>query len=111
MVMSAPINDDESSAHQMYAPKRLREQPRMPATSPVRVTSPPMSPSHAKVQGERGEASGSPSAEGGLENEVRRRLHEHEAEYQPQPQRRRYSMLTLLSSIAILASTMAVQMT
>jgi hypothetical protein len=29
-VMSAPISDDEGSGHQMYAPKRLREQTRIP---------------------------------------------------------------------------------
>jgi branched-chain amino acid transport system substrate-binding protein len=106
--MSAPINDDESSTHQMYAPKRLREQPRIPATSPLRVTSPPMSPSHAKVQGEWGETSGSPSSGGGLENAVRRRPYEPAAVYQPKPQRRRYSVLTLLSWLAIVASCTAV---
>ncbi|SRR6266436_8565305 len=106
--MSAPVNDDESSNHQMYAPKRLREQPSIPTTSQLRVTSPPMSPSHAKVQGEWGETSGSPSSGGGLENEVRRRRYEPEAVYQSQPQRRGYSVLTLLSWITIVASCTAV---
>jgi Periplasmic binding protein len=107
-IMSAPVSDDESIEHQKYAPKRFREQARMPVASQLRVNSPPMYPSHAKVQGEWGETSGSPSSGGGLENEMRRRPYEPEAEYQPQPQRRRYSVLTLLSWIAIVASCTAV---
>jgi branched-chain amino acid transport system substrate-binding protein len=106
--MSAPVNDDESSKHQMYAPKRLREQPRIPAASPLRVNSPPMSPSHAKVQGEWRETSGSSSSGGGSESEVRRRLYEPEAVFQPQPQRRGYSVLTLFGWLAIVASCTAV---
>ena len=76
--MSAPVSDDESSEHQKYAPKRLREQPRMPPAPQLRVASPPMSPSHAQVQGDRGETSGLPSSEGDLEDEVPRRLYEPE---------------------------------
>ena len=106
--MSAPVSDDESIEHQKYAPKRFREQARMPVASQLRVNSPPMYPSHAKVQGEWGETSGSPFSGGGLENEVRRRPYDPEGVYQPQPQRRRYSVLTLLSWITIVASCTAV---
>jgi hypothetical protein len=109
--MSGPVSDDESSKHQMYAPKRLREQPRIPAASQARITSSPMSPSHAQVQGEWGETSALPSSGGGLENEVRRRLYEPEAVSQPQLQRRRYSVLTWISWLAIVASCTAVLIT
>src|SRR5262249_60521724 len=41
--MSAPINDDENSDYGRYAPKRLREQPRMPAAKNLYIaTTPPL---------------------------------------------------------------------
>ena len=103
--MSDPVSDDESSEHLKYAPKRLREQPRMPPAPQLRVTSPPMSPSHAQVQGDRGENhyfSG-----GDLENEVPRRLYEPEPVSQPQLRRRGYSVLRLISWLAIVAACTA----
>ena len=48
--MSGPVGDDESSGHQMYAPKTLRKQAGIPAAPQRRVDSPPMSPSHAQEQ-------------------------------------------------------------
>src|ERR1700730_5197094 len=100
--MSAPVSDNESSGHQMYAPKKLREEPRIPAASQLRTASPPMSPSHA------GETSRLRSSGGGLENEVPRRLYEPDAVPEPQPQRRGYSLLTLISWLAIVASCIVV---
>src|ERR1700730_11914218 len=101
--MSAPISDDESSGHQMYAPKRLREQTPIPPAPQLRVTSPPMSPSHARVQGDRGETSGS-SYGGDLENVVPRRPYEPEPVSQPQLGRRGYSVRRLISWFAIVAA-------
>jgi branched-chain amino acid transport system substrate-binding protein len=102
--MSAPISDDDNSGHQMYAPKRLREQTRVPPASQLSVDSPPMSPpSHAQVQGDRR----SPSSGEDLEDEVPRRLYEPEAVSQPQP-RRRGSLLGLISGLAIVAACMTV---
>src|SRR5271166_1180507 len=101
-IMSAPVSDNESSGHQMYAPKGLRDQPRMPAATQLRTASPPMSPSHA------GETSRLRSSSGSLENEVRQRLYEPEAVPYPQPLPKRFSALTLLSWLAIVASCTAV---
>jgi hypothetical protein len=86
--MSAPVN--EGSENQMYAPKRLGEQPRIPAASQLRTPSPPISPSHAQAQGDRKEPYGLPSFGGGLENEARRRLYEPEAVSQPRLRRREF---------------------
>jgi branched-chain amino acid transport system substrate-binding protein len=105
--MSAPASDDGSSEYQKYAPKRLREQPRIPAASPLRTAS----PSHAQVQGEWGETPALPSSGGGLENEERRRLYEPEAVSRPQLQSRDYSVLRLISWLAILAACTAVLIT
>ena len=82
--MSAPVSDDESPEYQKYAPKRLREQqPQLHPSSQSGVASPPMSPSHAQIQGRRTETSGLPSSGGDLENEVPRRLYEPEPLSQP----------------------------
>jgi branched-chain amino acid transport system substrate-binding protein len=105
--MSAPVSDNESSEHQKYAPKWSREQPRIPAAPQLRVTSPPMSPSHARVQGDRGETSGLPSSGGDLENEVPRRLYDPEPVSQPQLRRRGYSVLGLISWLASVAACTA----
>jgi branched-chain amino acid transport system substrate-binding protein len=95
--MSAPISDDESSGHRMYAPKRLREQTRiLPAPQP-RVDSPRISPPHAQVQRELGDTSRLHSSAGGLQNEP---------EAVPQPQLRRRGML--IGWIAIIAACAAV---
>ena len=83
-IMSAPVSDHESSEHQKYAPKWLREQAQIPAAPQLQVGSPPMSPSHAQILGDRGETLGLPSSEGNLENEVPRRLYEPEPVSQPQ---------------------------
>ena len=83
-IMSAPVSDDESPEYQKYAPKRLREQqPQLHPSSQDGVASPPMSPSHAQIQGRRTETSGLPSSGGDLENEVPRRLYEPEPLSQP----------------------------
>ena len=92
--MSAP--DDENSKHQMYAPKRIREQPRIPAASPMRVDSPATSPSHAQLEDDRR----SHSVRGDLAEEERRRVYEPEP-IQPLSSRREYSWLRLINWIAI----------
>jgi branched-chain amino acid transport system substrate-binding protein len=76
--MSAPVDDDESSEHRKYAPKRFREQPRIPAGSQFGVTSPPVSPPHAQLQNERGETSGLHPFQGNLENDAPRQEYEPE---------------------------------
>ena len=109
-IMSAPVNDEETSKHpQMHAARKLQEPPRMPAAAPSpRVNSPPMSPSHSKMQAEWRGGSSAPSSGRGLDNETRRRLYEPEPVHQPQAQRRGYSLLTLFSGFAIIASCLAV---
>jgi branched-chain amino acid transport system substrate-binding protein len=68
--MRAPVSDDESSGDRKDASKWSREQPRMPPAPQLHVTSPPMSPSHAKVQGDwRERSSRSPHSGGDLEND------------------------------------------
>jgi branched-chain amino acid transport system substrate-binding protein len=105
--MSTPISDDDKSEQLLkYAPKRLREQPRNPAASPLRSSSPPVSPSHAQAQDDRQEAL--PSIVRGWESEVRRPLYEAEAESQPKLRRRRYTMLELISGIATITACTAV---
>jgi branched-chain amino acid transport system substrate-binding protein len=49
--MSAPINDDENSDYGGYAPRRLREQPRMPAAKNLHMA--PASPSEMEDQDPR----------------------------------------------------------
>src|SRR3974390_2735245 len=107
--MSAPIDDDETSKQQMI-PKRFQEQSRISAASSFRTTAPPMSPSRAQGQSEWGETSGLPPSGRGLENEIRRRRYEPEAEPVPQLRRRQYSVLMLISGLAIAAACMAVLM-
>ena len=103
--MSTPISDSESSGHQMYAPKRLREQTRIPPAPQLRVTSPRISPSHAQVHGDQGETSGFPSSGGDLEDKLSRRLYEPElVSQQPDLRRRGYSVLRLISWVAIVAA-------
>jgi branched-chain amino acid transport system substrate-binding protein len=102
----APVSDDERPEYQKYAPKRLREQqPQLYPSSQSRVASPPMSPSHAQVHGDRGETSGFPSSGGDLEDKLSRRLYEPElVSQQPDLQRRGYSVLRLISWLAIVAA-------
>jgi ABC-type branched-subunit amino acid transport system substrate-binding protein len=95
--MSGPVSDDESSTHQMYAPKRIREQPRIPVSSQLRVDSPATSPSHPQLEGGRG----SPSFGGDLEDEVPRRSYEPELISQPQARQREYFWLRLINWIVI----------
>jgi hypothetical protein len=95
--MSGPVSDDESSTHQMYAPKRIREQPRIPLSSHLRVDSPATSPSHPQLEGGRG----SPSFGGDLEDEVPRRPYEPEPISQPQAREREYFWLRLINWIVI----------
>ena len=52
--MSAPISDDgNDSEHSKYAPKRFREQPRMPAAAQLYVKSAPTVPSSTDVDQDR----------------------------------------------------------
>jgi branched-chain amino acid transport system substrate-binding protein len=102
MIMSDPISDDENTGHH-DAPKRLQEQPRMPSSAQLRVTSPPF-PLQARGHNDLR----SPSSGGISENEVRRRLYEPEGVPHPQPHGKRFSALTLLSWVAIIASSTAV---
>jgi len=96
--MGAPVNDDESSKHQLYVPKRLREQQRIPTSSQQRVDSPATSPSHGQLEGDRR----SPSSGRAPEEEVsRRRLYDPEPIFQPPPRQREYFWLRLVNWIAI----------
>lgn len=104
--MSTPISDSESSGHQMYAPKRLREQTRIPPAPQLRVTSPRISPPHAQVYGDQGETSGFPSSGGDLEEKLSQRLYEPELASQPDLRRRGYSVLRLVNWVAIVATCM-----
>ena len=94
--MSTPASDNESSGHKAFAPKKLREQPRIPAVSQPRASSSSMSPSHA------GEAL--PSF---LKSEAVLQPYEPEAVSQPQMQRRRYSVPTWVSWCMVVASCAA----
>jgi hypothetical protein len=94
--MSPPTGDNESSGHKAYAPKKLREQPRIPAVSQLRAGSSSMSPSRV------GETL--PSF---LKNEAVLQPYEPEAVSQPQMQRRRYSVPTWVSWLMIVASCTA----
>src|SRR6516165_7266816 len=104
--MSAPIDEDESSGHQMYAPKRMREQTRVPPVPQVRVESPATSPSHPQLEGDRRP----PSFREDLEDEVRRRPYEPEPISQPQPRLRAYFGLRLINwiMIAVACTTLSV---
>ena len=52
--MSAPISDDgNDSEHSKYAPKRFREQPRIPAAAKLYVPSAPTVPSSTDVDQDR----------------------------------------------------------
>src|SRR6516165_3988525 len=104
--MSAPVNDDENSNHQMYAPKRLREHTRIPRAAQLRIDSPQISP--AQPQGDRQQEYGSRYSEEGLENEVRQRVYEREAIPLPQPRRRGFSVLMWISGLAVAAACIAV---
>ena len=104
--MSAPVNDDENSSHQMYAPKRLREHTRIPRAAQLRIDSPQISP--AQPQGDRQQEYGSRYSEEGLENEVRQRVYEREAIPLPQPRRRGFSVLMWISGLAVAAACIAV---
>ena len=100
--MSGSFSDDESSEHRMYAPKRLRDQPSLPPAPQLRVSTGPMPPSHA------GETSKFRSSRGDLEDTLQRPLYDPEPVSEPQPQRRRYSALTVISLLVIIASCTAV---
>ena len=92
IVMSAPVGDDDSSDHLLkYAPQKLREQPRTPAAPQSRSAS-PTSASHAQVHGN-----------GGGEE-----IYEPVARFRPQLRRRRYTMLELISGIAMIPACTAV---
>ena len=97
--MSTPAGDNESSGHQAYAPKKLREQPGNPAVSRLRSSSPPMPPSHA------GGKLGVPSF---LENEAGRQLYEPGPVFQPQMQRQGFSVPTWISWLGIAAACTAI---
>jgi hypothetical protein len=94
--MSTPASDNESSGHKAFAPKKLREQPRIPAVSQLRAGSSPMSPSHT------GEAL--PSS---LKSEAVLQPYAPEAGSQPQMQRRRYFVPTWISWLMVVASCAA----
>ena len=103
--MITPISDGESSGHQMYAPKRLREQTRIPPAPQLRVTSPGIFPSHAQVHGDQGETSGFPSSGEDSEDKLSQRLYEPElASEQPDLRGRVYPVVRLISWVAIVAA-------
>jgi hypothetical protein len=105
--MSGPVSDDESSEQQKHSQKWSREHHRMPRAPQLSVSSPPMSPSHAQVQGDWGERSGSPPSGGDLENLVPRRPRGPEPVSQPQLQRPIYTVLRVISWIVIVMSCTA----
>jgi branched-chain amino acid transport system substrate-binding protein len=94
--MSTPASDNESSGHKAFAPKKLREQPRIPAVSQLRAGSSSMSPSQVEEA--------LPSF---LKSEAVLQPYEPEAISQPQMQRRRYSVPTWVSWLMIVASCAA----
>jgi hypothetical protein len=94
--MSTPVNDDENSKHQLYAPKRIREQARNPVASPMRVDSPDTSPSHEQPEDYRR----SHSVRRDLAEEERRRVYEPEP-IQPLSPPREYSWVRLINWIVI----------
>src|SRR5262245_12054283 len=100
--MSAPVNDDNNSKHQLYAPKRIREQSRIGAASPVHVDSPTTSPSHAQVEGDRRPY----SVRGDFTAEAGRRVYEPEP-IQPLSPRREYSWVRLINWFVIAVACIA----
>jgi branched-chain amino acid transport system substrate-binding protein len=94
--MSTPASGNESSGHKAFAPKKLREQPCIPAVSRLRAGSSSMSPSHT------GEAL--PSF---LKSEAVLQPYAPEAVSQPQMQRRRYFVPTWMSWLMVVASCAA----
>jgi len=94
--MSTSTNDNESSGHKAFAPKKLREQPRIPAVSQLRAGPSSMSPSHS------GEAL--PSF---LKSEAVLQPYEPEDVSLPQIQHRRYSVPTWISWLMIVTSCAA----
>ena len=91
---NSSFSDDETAEHRMYAPKALREQSLPPAPQ-LRVRSAPMPASHVDEtsrSGLRGSLQQYPTSEPS----------------EPQPQRRRHSMLTVISWLAIVASCISV---
>ena len=91
---NSSFSDDETAEHRMYAPKALREQSLPPAPQ-LRVPSAPVPASHVDEtsrSGLRGSLQQYPTSEPS----------------EPQPQRRRHSMLTVISWLAIVASCISV---
>jgi branched-chain amino acid transport system substrate-binding protein len=110
--MSAPTGDDENSELSKYAPKRLREQPPMPAAERRYVTSAPMVPSSTDVHQDRRTTSDFTSGLAHLDAES---LAELNAELQrrlaagpepvPEPPRRREDWaMTLFGRIAVVVT-------
>jgi branched-chain amino acid transport system substrate-binding protein len=94
--MSAPVDNNESSRPQAYAPKKFREQPGNSTASQFRTTSPPISLSHAEEEFD------SPSF-----LKADQRLYEPKAVSQTQMQRRGYSVATWVSLLGIAAACTA----
>jgi hypothetical protein len=94
--MSAPVNDDENSKHQLYAPKRIREQTGNPAGSPMRIESPATSPSHTQLEDDWRAR----SVRRDLAEEERRQVYEPEP-IRPLTPQREYSWVRLINWIVI----------
>jgi len=112
--MSAPTGDDENSELSKYAPKRLREQPPMPAAERRYVTSAPLVPSSTDVHQDRRTTSAFAS---GLANLDAQSLAELNAELQrrlaagpepvpePRPLRRREDWaMSLIGRVAVVVT-------
>jgi branched-chain amino acid transport system substrate-binding protein len=91
--MSAPISDDQYSDYSKYAPKRLREQPRMPAAEQLYVASAPTVPSSTHVHQDRLTNSEFVSAIDQLDADLQRKV-------AAAPRRRESSELALIGRIA-----------
>jgi ABC-type branched-subunit amino acid transport system substrate-binding protein len=95
--MSAPTGDDENSELRKYAPKRLREQPQMPAAEQLYVASAPTVPSSTHVHQDRRTTSEFVSAIDQLDADLQRRA-------AAAPRRRKNSELALIGRIAVVVA-------
>src|SRR5450759_1442460 len=111
--MSAPVGDDENSELSKYAPKRLREQPPMPAAERPYVASAPTAPSSTDVHQDRrttsefasGLAHLDAASLADLNAELRRRMAAgQESVPEPPPRRPEDRELTLIGRIAVVVT-------
>src|SRR5450759_4339925 len=110
--MSAPVGDDENSELSKYAPKRLREQPPMPAAERPYVASAPTAPSSTDVHQDRrttsefasGLAHLDVASLADLNAELRRRMAAGQEPVPEPPRRPEDRELTLIGRIAVVVT-------